>query len=201
MQSNVTGVLNILEVAKRHKAKTVFVSTSCAYGDRYLNPYALSKVHGEELCTLYHKLHKLSIAIARLFNVYGHRSTTSGPYSTVIGVFREQTEKKQRLSIVGDGEQRRDFIHVLDVVDCLIQLSKGKRDCDLFQVGTGTNYSVNEVAEMFQPGAKRKWLKQRPGEMRETKANLDLTLTKWNAKRKLQDFVNEVSRTGSQSDA
>lgn len=201
IQSNVIGVRNILEVARRHKAKLVFTSTCAAFGDKFLNPYVLSKVHGEELCMLYQKLYSMPIAITRLFNVYGARQSGTGAYATVIAIFAKQTKEGQKLTITGDGKQSRDFIHVADVVDCLIELSEGEWKCEIFQVGTGKGVSINDLAEMFQPGNARLMVPQRMGEMRNVKADLRLGLIKWNAKRKLKDYINElIQQTASQSD-
>ena len=199
IKSNVMGVLNILEVALRHKAKLVFTSTSCVCGDKYLNPYALSKQQGEDLCIMYHRMHGIPIAITRLFNVYGEREPNNEPYATVFGVFKKLTQDGKKLIIVGDGEQRRDFIHVSDVVKCLLRLSEQEWKCQIFQVGTGGSYSINEIAEMFQPGKKRVRVEQRPGEMRNTKADLhwtipisgDLGLVDWDAEVAVADYINE----------
>lgn len=147
---NVMGTIHMLELAKNTGARFVFTSTSCVYADENLNPYAFSKWIGEKYCHHYRQLHGVKTTILRLFNVYGPRQYEEGPGATVVGIFEKQYREGDTLTITGDGSQRRDFIHVDDVVDTLVaagELENGH--CDPIDVGTGVNYSVAEVARML----------------------------------------------------
>ena len=108
-------------------SKVLYSSTSSGYGmnpypnvetqpDDCLNPYSVSKVNGEKLCKMYTDLYGLKTVIFRYFNVYGERQPLRGQYAPVIGIFLRQRDAGEALTIVGDGEQRRDFTHVKDIV-------------------------------------------------------------------------------------
>lgn len=92
-----------------------------------LNPYSVSKYAGEDLCKMYHTLWGLNTVCLRYFNVYGERMPSKGQYAPVIGIFLKQRKEKQRLTIVGDGLQRRDFVHVQDIVSANLSVSDTKK--------------------------------------------------------------------------
>ena len=204
VEANVLGTATILELSRRYKVKRVmYSSTSSAYGlinecplkedmpNDCLNPYSVSKVGGEELCKMYSKLYNLETVIFRYFNVYGERQPIKGQYAPLIVIFQRQRKNEEPLTIVGDGEQRRDFTHVSDVVNANIlaatlHLSKFG---ELYNVGTGTNYSVNEIAEMI--GGPKTNIPARLGEARITladnsKIKKDLG---WEPKIQLKDWL------------
>jgi len=163
---NSVGTCTVLQCAREAGVKKVmYSSTSSAYGlvnnipnvetqpDDCLNPYSVSKVNGEKLCTMYTNLFGLKTVIFRYFNVYGERQPLKGQYAPVIGIFLRQRNDGEPLTIVGDGEQRRDFTHVSDVVNANILAATTDIDDELygtvFNVGSGKNYSVNEIASMI----------------------------------------------------
>ena len=162
---NSVGTCTVLQYAREAGVKrVVYSSTSSGYGmneppnvevqpDDCLNPYSVSKVNGEKLCTMYTNLFGLETIIFRYFNVYGNRQPLKGQYAPVIGIFLRQLDREEQLTIVGDGEQRRDFVNVLDVVNANILAATKKLDKDAFgqvyNVGTGKNYSVNEIASFI----------------------------------------------------
>jgi UDP-glucose 4-epimerase len=163
-EHNVMGTLNILLAARDAKVKRVIYSaSSSSYGDqetlplyeemvpRFKNPYSLSKYVGEELCRLFTNLYGLETVSLRYFNVYGPRQLTSGAYATVVGIFLEQLKKGKPLTIVGDGTIRRDFTHVFDVVKANILAAHSSKvgKGEVINIGTGKNYSINEVAAMI----------------------------------------------------
>ena len=114
-------------------------------------------------------MYGLDTTIFRYFNVYGDRQPEEGSYATVLGIFKRQRENNQPLTIVGDGEQKRDFTHVSDIVNANI-LAMGKvGNGEVFNIGTGRNHSINEIAEMF--GGEKTYLPKRPGEAKETLAD------------------------------
>jgi len=183
------GTLHIAELGRKFKCKIAYASTSAIEGGYFLNPYAYSKWLGEEHFRLYNKLYGLKTGIARFFNVYGLRHPTEGPYVTVVSVFEQQYLKNIPLTITGDGVQRRDFIHVFDICDGLIEMSKGEWDCEIFNFGTATNLSINELAALFSQ--KTKYIPAREGEMRETLAEISFTQSKlnWKPTIKIEDYV------------
>lgn len=179
---NSVGTATVLQCAREAGVKRVmYSSTSSAYGrntipnietqpDDCLNPYSVSKVSGEKLCSMYTHLFGLNTIVFRYFNVYGERQPTKGQYAPVIGLFLKQANGGQPLTIVGDGEQRRDFTHVSDVVNANILAATTEVDDSSFgqvyNVGNSINYSVNEIANMIS--ADQANISPRLGEARET---------------------------------
>lgn len=186
------GTCKVLDLARRHGAKLVYAGSSSAYGGPMLNPYAFAKYTGEQACEMYSKVYGMSSVIARFFNVYGDRQPTSGPYATVVGVFEGQHTSGTTLTVTGTGEQRRDFTHVSDIVSGLRALAEGEYSGDVYNLGTGRNYSINELAQMFE-GAEIEYIPARPGEAKMTLADITKTTadTSWTPKVKIQDYVKE----------
>jgi UDP-glucose 4-epimerase len=164
--SNSYGTCVVLQCSKESGVKRlVYSSTSSAYGkgdlpnietgpDDCLTPYSVSKVSGEKLCKVYYHLYGLQTISLRYFNVYGNRQPIKGHYAPVVGLFLRQRNNNQPLTIVGDGNQRRDFTHVSDIVNAnMLACLKTIDDSDLFgqvyNVGTNTNYSINQIANMI----------------------------------------------------
>jgi UDP-glucose 4-epimerase len=169
-KANCLSTMAVLDYARKHGTKVVFAGSSSAYHDVFANPYSYSKFVSEEHCKLYHRVYKLPIAIARFFNVYGPRQLEEGAYATVIGIFEKQWREGKPLTVTGTGEQRRDFTHVSDIVSGLIALSKVEVGEEIFNLGTGRNYSINEVAKMF--GTNITYIPARPGEAWVTLADI-----------------------------
>ena len=183
------GTCQVLELARKYDSRLIYAGSSSAFGGPKLNPYAFAKYTGEQLCDLYSQVYNLSTVIARFFNVYGSRQPTSGPYATVVGVFEHQLSNNIPLTVTGDGEQRRDFTHVSDIVGGLISLSNTDWQGEMFQLGTGKNYSINELANMFTEEIV--YIRNRPGEAKITLANIDpmKRATGWNPKVSLESYV------------
>ncbi len=160
---NVKGTLNMLMLANKLNIKRfIFSSSSSVYGDAKtptsenyplnpLSPYALNKLIGEQYCKLYSEIYNIDTVCLRYFNVYGDRMNNEG-YKLVFPIFKEQILNNKSLTINNDGEQRRDFIHVNDIVDANILVSKHKSNFkgDIYNVGSGKSYSINEIADMFR---------------------------------------------------
>ena len=207
IQVNVVGTTNVLQAAREMGVKRVmYSSTSAAYGLKNepplketmptdcLNPYSVGKVGGEEVCRMYTKLFGLETVCFRYFNVYGDRSPTKGQYAPVVGLFFRQVEAGKSMTIVGDGEQRRDYTHVSDIVNAniLAALSDNKEVVgELFNVGTGRNHSVNELAKLI--GKPYEYIPARQGEARETLAdNSKLReMLGWEPTVKFEDWIEE----------
>jgi UDP-glucose 4-epimerase len=161
IQTNVVGTANVAEAARQAGvSRIVYSASSSAYGrtpmpdDGFnescktdcLNPYSMSKKAGEDVMDVYNRLYGLSTVSLRYFNVYGPRHQEDGRYATVIAIFRRQQRLGQKMTVVGDGEQRRDFTFVGDIVRANM-LSMMNRDVTgVFNIGTGENYSINQLA-------------------------------------------------------
>jgi len=186
---NARGTSVVCELARTLGAKVVYAGSSSFYGGVYLNPYSFTKWQGEEICKMYSEVYGLSTAIARFFNVYGPRHPKSGPYGTVVGVFERQYQNKNPLTITGNGEQRRDFTHVLDIVSGLYAMSLEEHSGDVYNLGTGTNYSINELAALFNTEVT--YVPKRRGEAWITLADITKARNelKWEPTLKLENYV------------
>ena len=149
MKNNFDGTLEVVEYARSVNAQLIYAGSSSKHVGLYESPYAWSKFGGEELCKLYSSVYDLNTTICRFYNVYGPNQIMTGDYATVVGIFQEQYSKGKPLTPTGDGEQRRDFTHVDDIVDGLYRCMGKDFRAEEFEFGTGKNHSINEVAAMF----------------------------------------------------
>jgi len=184
---NTIGTCNVLQCAREVGAKKVlYSSTSSGYGlneapnietqpDDCLNPYSVSKIAGEKLCKMYTDLYGLKTIVFRYFNVFGERAPRKGQYAPVTGIFLRQKAAGEPLTIVGDGEQRRDYIYVKDVANANVMAAISNPDDDaygqVYNVGSGKNYSVNEIASFISDDTIN--IPPRVGEARNSLANID----------------------------
>jgi len=206
INTNVYGTAVVLQCAREAKVKKViYSSTSSAYGRKNvpplrenmpndcLNPYSVAKTSGEELCKMYNNLFGLKTIILRYFNVYGPREPLKGPYAPVVGLFLRQMKAGEPLTIVGDGTQKRDFTHVDDIVDANIRMMDydGNMVGTTFNVGTGTNHSILDLAKLISENIK--FIAPRPGEAHETLAdNFKLCYhTGWQPTKSIIDYIKE----------
>ena len=207
--SNVTGTLNILEAMKENKVKKIFyaASSSC-YGipNHYPTPeteeikpeypYAFTKLMGELLVQHWSKIYKIEYISTRFFNVYGTRSRTSGTYGAMFGVFMAQKLHNKPLTIIGDGEQKRDFIYVSDVCDALSQLLHSDITNEIFNIGFGESISVNQIASII--GGEKIFIPKRPSEPDITHADISKLISNINWKPKvsinegIQKLINDI---------
>ena len=162
--NNFVSSLNIFEYARRNNIKVVYAGSSTFHHGLYSSPYAWSKYSGEELCKLYSSVYDLSTAICRFYNVYGPYQLEDGDYSTVLGIFEKQYREGKPLTITADGEQRRDFTYIDDIVDGLVKSSEHNFKAEFFELGKGVNYSINEIADMFGKDYPREYISARKGE-------------------------------------
>ena len=193
--ANVTATLNVLEWARGFGCPIVFAGSSSSNGDKFANPYTLSKSLSEQLVELYNKVYDLPTAICRFYNVYGPNQLTEGKYCTLIGIFQTLYKEGRPLTITDDGEQRRDFTHVDDIVDGLIRCGESIHEVsgELFELGRGKNYSVNEIAEAFGENYPTIHIDGKQGEMRETLCEDENAneLLGWNPSLDVLDFIKE----------
>jgi len=207
VKTNVTGTANILQAARLGGVKRViYSSTSSVYGLNEtvpisenapidcLNPYSASKYCGEELCRMYSKLYNLDTLIFRYFNVYGERSPTAGQYAPVIGIFLKQKNNNVPLTVVGTGKQRRDYVHVSDVVNANIlgMIAKENINGQVFNIGTGKNYSVLELASFISDNII--YIPERPGEAKTTLADISKAknILNYNPQIKLKSWLETI---------
>tara|TARA_R100001129_G_scaffold99743_1_gene68158 strand:- start:69 stop:899 length:831 start_codon:yes stop_codon:yes gene_type:complete len=188
---NVGGTHNILEYARKHKIPVIYAGSSSFWGGVYKNPYTFSKWQGEELCKMYEQIYELNVTICRFYNVYGDYMPTDGEYRTVLPIFLEQYKNGEPLTITGDGEQRRDFTHVDDIVDAMVKVVQLNKWGSVYELGRGKNHSINEVVHMFN--SERIYIKQIPGEVRNTlcKSELARKKLKWKPKINLEEWIRE----------
>lgn len=195
--SNVWGTQKVLEYAREKEVKVVYAGSSSKWHDPYQSPYAAYKYLGEEVCKTYKKTYDMDIEIARFYNVYGPYEIVDGDMAAVIGIFRNQIAEGKALTIVGDGQQRRDFTHVEDIVDGLyrIAMSNEKHE-DAWELGTGKNYSILEVYEMFKErfGCDRWHVEDQPGNYRVTlQENTDAQdRLGWNPEDRLEQYISTL---------
>ncbi len=219
IENNAIGTATALECARVCGVKRfVYSSTSAAYGMRNtpplsesmptdcLNAYSVSKVAGEDMCRMYARLYGMQTICFRYFNVYGERQPLRGQYAPLIGIFLRQRASGEPMTIVGDGNQRRDFTYVGDVVsaniaaatfvapDYIVEREIIHRACEwggVYNIGTGRNYSINEIASMM--GGPVVNVPPRPAESRLSLA--DVTKAKehlgWTPQVRLEDWIAE----------
>ena len=174
-RSNVDATFYVLEAARHNNIKRfVYSASSSCYGipEKYPTPeesniqpqypYALAKRMGEELVEHWAQLYNLPAISLRFFNVYGTRSRTSGTYGAVFGVFLAQKLAGKPYTVVGDGNQTRDFTYVTDIVSALIAAAESTKTNKIYNVGSDTTVSVNKIVELL--GGDKVNIPKRPGE-------------------------------------
>lgn len=186
MSVNVQGTVNVLEAARKAGVKKfVYAASSSCYGEAAAtptdesepidccHPYALSKWMGEEACMHWHRTYKLPVNSIRIFNAYGPRLRGSnGAYGAVFGVFMKQKLEGAPFTVVGDGEQGRDFVFAADLAEAFVMAAETPMVGQIWNVGGGHPRSVNEIIECLG-GGEIVHLPKRPGEPETTWANIN----------------------------
>lgn len=204
-KANVNTTIKILEAIRHNKiAKIIYSSSSSVYGNaintptsesesiKPLSPYALQKYIGEEYCYLYHNIYNINYTIFRYFNVYGERMTDKGAYVSVLSHFLRSIKNNQPLNIVNDGNQKRDFVYVGDVVSANILASLNLQSNNMvFNIGSGVNYSINAISDWFDIDKKYGETRIEPYETLAdiNKANMILN---WYPKQNLQKWIHKM---------
>ena len=181
--TNVLGTLNVVEAAKNAKVKKfVYAASSSCYGSpkkfptsenekiNIQHPYGLTKYLGEELVLMYASTFNMPNISFRFFNVYGPRLNLNSQYSSVFGNFLKQKKNKKPLSIVGDGKQTRDFIHVDDLTNAFIKIIRSSHANKTYNLGSGKETSINKIASIF--GGRKTFIPKRPNEPKRSLANI-----------------------------
>ena len=207
-KNNVIGTLRVVEAAKKAKIKKfVYAASSSCYGtpkklptsekDKIdlKNPYAATKFIGEEIIMKYASMFKMPNISLRFFNVYGPRLNISGQYSAVIGNFLLQTKNNKALTIVGNGKQTRDFIHVDDLINACVKVVKSKSINKIYNLGSGKKTSINTIAKIFN--GKKKFIPNRPGEAKNSLAEISKLKkdTKWKPAVSVQEGIKRLLKT------
>ena len=205
IKNNFESTLNVLEWAREKGGiPVIYAGSSSKHHGLYGSPYAWVKHSGEELCKLYSEVFDVPTSIMRFYNVYGPHQLKDGPYCTVVGIFEDQYSEGKELTITGDGEQRRDFTHVTDIVDALYRCMKAMNgEVDMryageeFELGRGVNHSINELAGYFGKDYPTKYIPARKGEYDKTlcedkKAH---ELLGWNPTINLDDYIRDFVET------
>jgi UDP-glucose 4-epimerase len=195
---NTKGTERVCEWARTNDIKVIYAGSSSRWHNPLQSPYAMYKHLGEEVCKMYKKVYGCNIEIVRFYNVYGPREIVDGDWAAVIGIWRRQVRAGNPITIVGDGEQRRDFTHVNDIVDGLIKIAlNDEKHEDAWELGTGTNYSINQVYNMFHQkfGVDCVYLPDQPGNYRETlRENNDvIERLNWKPTDRLADYINNLT--------
>ena len=195
---NVTGTMKVMEWAKKYNVKVIYAGSSSKHNDPSDSPYAMTKFLGEEICKLYKKSFNVNVEISRFYNVYGPNEPLDEKFGNVIGIWREKVRLNKPLTIVGDGNQKRDFTHVDDIIVGIVKIAFSyKKHNDAWELGSGINYSINELFSMFkerfnvisvniddQPGNYRKTLRINDDVIKE----LD-----WKPQDRLKDYINSLN--------
>jgi UDP-glucose 4-epimerase len=188
-KTNANGTMHIAEFCVRKNIPLIYAGSSSHHSGKNKNPYTFSKDIGEEIIGLYKEHYNLKSTIVRFYNVYGPHQIKDGKYSTIIGRWEHLIENKQPLTIYGDGNKRRDFTHIDDVVDGLMRICNKEKWGYTFELGRGRNHSINEIADMFNH--EKIYLDDMPGEAESilcdaTAANIHLG---WYPKLDIEDYI------------
>jgi len=190
---NVNGTKQVVEYAFQNKCKVIYSGSSSRHHNPILSPYAMSKHMGEEWIKMYKKVYDLDAEIVRFYNVYGPGELVDSHMAAVIGLWRAAIKKGETIKIHGDGKQKRDFTHIDDIVDGLIRIAESdEKHEDAWELGTGKNYSLNEVANMF--GVLSEYVDDVKGNYRETLRINDDALNRlgWQPTDKLKSYIDEI---------
>ena len=195
---NVNGTMKVMEWAKKKGVKVIYAGSSSKHHDPSDSPYAMTKYLGEEICKLYKKSFKVNVEIARFYNVYGPSEPLDEKFGNVIGIWREKVRLNKPLTIVGDGNQKRDFTHVDDIIDGILKIAfSNKNHSDAWELGSGVSYSINELFNMFKErfNAKSVYVDDQPGNYRKTlRVNDDIIEElNWNPHDRLKDYINSLN--------
>jgi len=198
LRVNVNGTSKVMEWAKINNIKIIYAGSSSKHHDPSDSPYAMYKFLGEQVCMLYRKSYNVNVEICRFYNVYGPGENIDEKFGNVIGIWTAKIKKNQPLPIVGDGKQRRDFIHVYDLVDGLIKIAESEiSHKDAWELGSGVNYSVIDLFNFFKNkhDVESIHIPDQPGNYRKTLRTNDdtLKLLNWNPQDRLKSHIENLN--------
>ena len=192
IDTNFNGTYEVVKFCVDTDTPLVYAGSSSKHSGRFKNPYTFSKDLGEDIIKLYQTHFGLKASVARFYNVYGPHQLTEGGYTTLIGRWIHNIENGIQCEIYGDGEQRRDFTHVDDIVDALILMAEHSAYGYEFELGRGENYSVNEIAQMF--GINPIYKDGKPGEALVTLCEDTLAneILGWTPTNNVKDYIKKL---------
>jgi len=193
---NKDGAFAVLEFVRKAGCKILYAGSSTKFGDgglgRSASPYAWTKASNTELVENYGAWFNVPYAITYFYNVYGPREIQTGKYATLIALFKEKMKKKEPLTIVSPGTQKRNFTHIDDIIDALILVGEHGYG-DEFGIGSEEAFSILEVAQMYE--GKIEMLPERRGNRMTAEVISDKTKALgWSPKRKLVDYIEECRK-------
>jgi len=189
--TNAYATMKIAKYCSDKNIPLVYAGSSSHHSGKFKNPYTFSKDVGEEVVQLFEQHYNLRATIVRFYNVYGPYHLKEGGYTTLIGAWEKRVEEGKSLIIYGDGTKRRDFTHVDDIVEGLILVNDKQAWSEIFELGRGKNYSVNEIADAF--GIEVGYKENKPGEADITLCT-DTTAREvlgWNPQKDIIDYIKE----------
>ena len=188
-ETNANGTLNVAEFCVKNDIPLIYAGSSSHHSGKFKNPYTFSKDIGEEIIKLYQEHFKLKCSIARFYNVYGPHHLKEGGYCTLIGRWENLLEHNLPLTVYGDGEKRRDFTHIDDIVDGLIRIKTYDKWGYIFEFGRGRNQSILDIAKMF--GGEIVFLDDKPGEAQTTLCDSSLAniVLNWYPTINIEDYI------------
>jgi len=195
---NTEGTQYVMDWARKTNTRVIYAGSSSRHHNPTDSPYATYKYLGEQICKMYKTAFDVDVRIARFYNVYGPNEIVDGDWASVTGIWRKQIEQNSLITIVGDGEQRRDFTHVVDIVDGLIKISMTDIEPeDAWELGTGNNISINSLYDIFKeryPEIVKVYIPEQNGNYRETiRVNDDaVTMLKWKPKDRLREYIKNL---------
>ncbi len=195
-ESNKTGTFAVLEFCRKNNTKIIYAGSSTKFGDgglgRDQSPYAWTKASNTELVRNYGAWFGLPYAITYFYNVYGTREISSGPYATLIALFKEKIKKHEPLTVVTPGTQVRNFTHVDDIVNGLILVGE-KVEGDDYGLGSEEGYSILDIAKMF--GGEVVMIPERKGNR--MSASVELSRSKnelgWHTEKRIADYIKQFT--------
>jgi len=190
--TNTNATLKISKYCSKYNIPLIYAGSSSHHSGKFKNPYTFSKDIGEEIIKLFQYHYGLKSSIARFYNVYGPHQLLKGDYTTLIGRWINNIINNIPCEIYGDGEQRRDFTHVDDIINALILIMEKQAYGYEFELGKGKNYSVNEIAKMFD--IKPIYMEAKTGEAKIT-LNQDNTANQilgWKPKKDISDYIKNL---------
>lgn len=204
METNIMGTTKVLENCRnRNIKKFIYAASSSCYGiaktptkeDHKIStkyPYALSKYLGEQTCLHWSKVYSIPVISIRIFNAYGLRVKTTGVYGAALGVFLKQKIKNKPFTVVGDGKQKRDFLHVKDVANAFFMCANSKHKNKIYNLGAGDPKRIIDLIKLLK--GKYKFIPKRPGEPNCTWANINKFKKeiRWKPKISFKDGINEL---------
>ena len=194
-ESNALGTMQVLDFAYKSDSGIVVYSTTSSknHGSDYITPYTFSKVVGEGVLKMYSECYGLNCAMATFYNVYGNREPFKGEWATVVAKFLRQLRNDEPITVVGDGQQSRDFTSVNDICNGLIKISEGNWKADNFDLGRGKPVKIIDLANMITRNdmTKINFTELRRNEGLHTESNYKETFEKigWMAKDNLSDYI------------